>query len=128
MTDPSQPIRRLYLLTAAFGVLGAIVCLARFGTREALAFLMGAAASLANLWVYDYMSRGIAPGGEPKKPWQAGAFITRYLLLVAGGYALVKGLNVNPLTVILGLLASTAAVLSSSIFELLHSFLRRETP
>lgn len=126
MTDPTQPIRRLYLLTGAFGLLGTAFCLARFGPREALAFLMGALASLGNLWVYDYMSRSIAPGEEPKKPWQAGAFITRYLLLVAGGYALVKALHVNPLTVILGLLASTAAALASSIFELLQSFFHRE--
>jgi hypothetical protein len=127
MTDPSKPIQRLYLLTAAFGLLGAIFCLARFGTRESFAFLMGALASLGNLWVYDYMSRGIAPGTDPKKPWQASAFISRYLLLVAGGYALVKVLGVNPLTVILGLLASTAAVLASSILELIQSFFERDT-
>jgi hypothetical protein len=114
-------IRRLYWLTIAFGLIGFVSYFAVFGSIPAVAFLLGAAASLGNLWLFDWLSRAIAPGTTSRKPWQAGTFITRYLLFFAVGYVIVKGLGVNPLPVVLGLLASTAAVLMSSIFELVAS-------
>lgn len=126
-TEPS--IRRLYLLTDAFGVAGFLV-LALWpsqGLKVASAFLLGAVASHGNLYLFHYLTRAISPGGGEKKPWEARAFISRYLLLFAGGYVIVKTLSVNPLAVVLGLLASTAAVVVSSISELFQSFFTRST-
>ena len=118
MTDEDAvlSVRRLYWLTAGFGVLGFLSYTVAQGVRPALAFLLGSFGSAGNLWLFERMTRGISPGDRSKKPATAGAFAIRYVLLFSVGYVIVKGLGVNPLAVILGLLASTAAVLASSIF------------
>jgi hypothetical protein len=113
-------LRRLYWLTALFGLIGFVWYFAVQGPRPGAAFFLGALGSFGNLWLFEGMTRGIAPGEHSRKPWQAGAFVSRYLLLFLAGYAIVKGLGVNPLPVLLGLLSSTAAILTSTIFELLH--------
>jgi ATP synthase I subunit len=112
-------IHRVYRLTILFGVLGAAAFSWLRGPREGLAFALGALGSFGNLWLFHRLSFSIAPGEVSRKPWQASAFIGRYFILFALGYVIVKGLGVNPLPVVLGLFASTAAVLTSSIFELL---------
>ena len=119
-------VRRLYWLTIAFGLIGFVSYFAVLGPLPAAGFLLGALGSFGNLWLFDWLSRAIAPG-TARKPWQAGTFITRYLLFFAVGYVIVKGLGVNPLPVVFGLLASTAAALVSSIFELLASLLGSRT-
>lgn len=116
-------VRRLYWLTAAFGVIGFVSYFVLVGVVPAVAFLLGAAGSFGNLWLFDWLSGAVAPGTMSRKPWQAGAFVTRYLLFFAAGYVIVKALNVNPLPVIFGLLASTVAVLMSSILDLFGSLL-----
>ena len=121
----SVSVRRLYRLTLAVGVLGAAAFGWTEGAREALAFGLGASGSFGNLWLFHRLSVSIAPGEGSGKPWQAGAFIGRYLVLFAAGYVIVKGLDVNPLPVVLGLFASTAAVLASSIIDLLQNLLSR---
>lgn len=112
---------RLYRLTILFGILGAAAFSWLQGPREALAFALGALGSFGNLWLFHRLSVSIAPGQGSGKPWQAGAFAGRYLILFAAGYVIVKGLGVNPLPVVLGLFVSTAAVLTSSIIELLQN-------
>ncbi|MBV8907052.1 MAG: ATP synthase subunit I [Acidobacteriia bacterium] len=116
-------IGQLYRYTALIAVLGFVWYFRLEGPRSAVAFLLGAGVSLGNLWLFDWLSRAIAPTGSPRKPWQAGAFLARYLILFTAGYVIVKALGVNPLAVVLGLFASTAAVLLSSAIELLHSIL-----
>ncbi|HMF75818.1 MAG TPA: ATP synthase subunit I [Bryobacteraceae bacterium] len=116
-------VRQLYWLTTGFGVLGFLCYLTLQGARPAFAFLLGALGAAGNLWLFERMTRGIAPGDQSKKPAQAGAFAIRYVLLFSLGYVIVKSLGVNPLAVILGLLASTAAVLTSSLVELAQGFL-----
>jgi hypothetical protein len=116
-------VRRIYWWTAAFGVIGFVSYFVVGGAVPAIAFVLGAAGSFGNLWLFDWLSRAVAPGTTARKPWQAGAFVTRYLLFFAAGYVIVKALNVNPLPVIFGLMASTAAVLMSSILELFGSLL-----
>jgi len=86
-----------------------------------LAFFLGALGSFGNLWLFHWLSRAIAPGESSRKPWQAGAFIGRYLILFTLGYVIVKGLGVNPLPVVFGLFASTAAILFSSAVEIVQS-------
>jgi len=110
-----------YRLTILFGILGAAAFGWLKGPQEGLAFALGALGSFGNLWLFDRLSVGIAPGEGSKKPWEAGAFVGRYIILFAAGYVIVKGLGVNPLPVVLGLFASTAAVLTSSIVELIQN-------
>jgi ATP synthase I subunit len=121
----SLSVRQLYRLTIVVGILGAAAFSWVQGPREGLAFALGGLGSFGNLWLFHRLSLSIAPGEASGKPWQASAFIGRYILLFAAGYVIVKGLDVNPLPVILGLFASTAAVLTSSIVELLQNLLSR---
>jgi hypothetical protein len=114
-------IERLYALTLGFGVLGFVLYWPLVGFVPALAFLLGALGSFGNLWLFHWLARAMEPGTKSKKPWQAGAFIGRYLILFTLGYVIVKALGVNPLPVVFGLFASTAAVLFSSAVELVQS-------
>jgi ATP synthase I chain len=116
-------LRRLYLLTAMVAILGFVWYFARQGPRSALGFLLGAAISFGNLWLFDWLARAIAPAGAPPKPWKAGAFVGRYLILFTAGYVIVNALGVNPLPVVLGLFASTAAVLVAITLELFENLL-----
>lgn len=116
-------VSQLYRWTALIGVLGFVWYLRAEGPRSALAFLLGAAISFGNLWLFNWLARALGPGSTSRKPWQASAFVARYLILFTAGYVIVKALGVNPLAVVLGLFASTAAVLLSSVIELLQSFL-----
>jgi hypothetical protein len=112
-------IRKIYLLTGIFGLIGFVCYLWYEGVRSAAAFELGAAASLGNLWLFDWVSGSIAPDAASRKPWQAAAYFARYAILLAIGYGIVKALNVSPLAVVLGLLTNAAAVLASLIVELI---------
>ncbi len=113
--------RRLYWLTALFGLIGFVSYFFVAGLRPALGFGLGSLGSYGNLAVFDWLARGLAPGERQRKPWQAGAFATRYLLLFTAGYVIVKALSISPLAVILGLLSSTAAAIVWSAVELFGS-------
>ena len=119
----AMSVRQLYQLTVAVSILGTVAFFISYGFRPALAFLLGAAVSLGNLWLFSRLARAIEPGDRQQKPWEAGAFIGRYLILFTFGYVIVKALGVSPLPVVLGLFASTAAVLFSSMLELVGSAL-----
>ena len=119
-----RSMRRLYLLTGAFALAGFIWYFGEHGAREAFGFLIGAVGSFGNLWLFNWLSRSIAPGDRRRSPWQTSLFIGRYLGLFLVGYATVNALDVSPLAVLFGLLASTAAALASSIFELIQGFRR----
>lgn len=120
-------MKRLYRLTAGFAVLGAICEWVAAGPRDAVGFLLGALGSIANLWTFDFLSGAIAPGERKIKPWPASLFVGRYIILVAAGYATVKTLDVRPLAVLLGLLVSTAAALTSAILDLIQGLFERRS-
>jgi ATP synthase I chain len=92
------------------------------GPRPALGFLLGAMGSFGNLYLFVWLSREISPTVTARRPWKAGAFVARYVLLVTVGYVIVNALGVNALAVILGLFSSTAAVLFSSTIEIVQGF------
>jgi ATP synthase I chain len=120
--DLTQSLRRLYWLTASFGMMGFVSYFWLQGPRPAFGFLLGALSSFGNLWLFVWLSRAISPTGAPRRPWKAGAFVARYVILVTIGYVIVNALNVNVLAVILGLFSSTAAVLLSSTIEIVQGF------
>lgn len=124
-SDAELLIQRTYWAGLIIGILGFVAYFGLQGWRPATAFGLGALASMGNLWLFEKLTHTIEPakdGEEPRKnPWQAGLFVIRYFLLLTFGYAIVKTLGVNALAVILGLLTNTAAVLTSSILELLQS-------
>src|SRR4051812_47722215 len=96
--DADSAIRHTRRATAAIGALGTAVYLCFDDWKAALAFLLGAFGSLGNLWLFDWLARGISPeGSTARKPWQAGAFMARQIILVGFGYAIVKALGINAL-------------------------------
>ncbi|MBV9154846.1 MAG: ATP synthase subunit I [Acidobacteriaceae bacterium] len=118
--DLNVSIRRLYWLTALFGALGFVWYFWLQGPRSAFGFALGALGSFGNLWLFEWLSRALGPEQSGRKPWRAGAFIARYVILFLIAYVIVNALGVNLLPVLLGLLASTAAVLTSSIIEIIQ--------
>ena len=125
--DLRQSVLRLYWLTAFFGLLGFVWYFWARGALEAFGFALGASGSVGNLWLFSWLSRAIAATDTARKPWQAGLFIGRYLVLFLVGYSIVQGLGVNPLAVVLGLFASTAAVLAASIIEIIQGLLGKQS-
>src|SRR5581483_3460093 len=125
--DLTQSLRRLYWLTAWFGVIGFASYFWALGPRFALGFGLGALSSFGNLWLFDWLSRAIAPDEKSRKPWLAGAYVGRYLILFVAGYVIVKALDVNPLAVVLGLLASTAGVLTMSVIEIIQGLFGKQS-
>src|ERR1700756_4056968 len=117
-------VGRLYFLTLAFGVIGFVLYWVLVGFISGLAFLLGALGSFGNLWLFHWLARAMEPGERSRKPWQAGAFVGRYLILFTLGYVIVKALGVNPLPVVFGLFASTAAVIFSSVADLVQRLFR----
>lgn len=127
MTDEelSRYLRRLYRLMTLFAVIGSVCYVALQRPLSALGFLLGVLGSFGNLWLFNWLSRAMAAGDGPRKAWQSGAFVSRYLILFALGYVIVKGLGVSPLPVVFGLFASTAAVIVSATFEIIGTLFRR---
>ena len=113
--DFTRSVRQLYWLTGLFGAAGFVWYFWFAGARPAFGFALGAVGSFGNLWLFNWLSCVIGPGKTARKPWGAAAFIGRYLILFLAGYSIVKTLGVSPLAVVLGLFASTAAVLTLSI-------------
>ncbi len=122
MTDDlSRSLHRLYWFMGCFAVIGFLWYLRHQGPTWGLAFLLGVLGSFGNLWLFNWLSGAIAPGSASRRPWQAGAFVLRYFLLFSMGYVIVQVLDVNPLPVVLGLFASTAAVLVSGTIEIVQN-------
>jgi hypothetical protein len=127
VTEPQAAliVRRIYWFALGFGLIGFVAYFALQGWRPAAGFALGALGSVGNLWLFERLAHSIEPaaaGETPKKPWQAGIFVTRYIVLILVGYAIVRALGVDPLAVILGLLTNAAAVLTSTVLELLQNF------
>lgn len=126
MTDSAlnAAVRRLYWLTGLFGIIGFVSYSCFESIRSALAFGLGVGGSLGNLWLFDWLAGAISSRDQVRKPWSAGLFISRYAVLFFAGYVIVKALKVSGLAVVLGLLASTAAVLFLLIAEMIQTLLR----
>lgn len=123
--DLNRSLARLYRLMVLFAGIGFIWCFHLEGLLPAIGFLLGVVGSFGNLWLFSWLSRAMGPGEGNRKPWQAGTFISRYFLLFAAGYVIVKGLGVSPLPVVFGLFASTAAILISATFEIIQGLFTR---
>ena len=111
----------MYWLMGSFAILGFIWYLGHQGAKPGLAFLLGVLGSFGNLWLFNWITGAIAPGHAARKPWRAGAFVLRYLILFAVGYVIVEALDVSPLPVVFGLFASTAAVMASATIDIVQS-------
>ena len=119
----ARTMRQFYALTAFFGLIGFVSYFCLQGARPAFGFLLGSLGSLGNLWLFGWLAHSISPGATTPRRWQPALFIARYLVLFTVGYVIVNALGVSPLAVILGLLASTAAILAVGVIEIFQNFL-----
>ncbi len=111
-------IRRLMVWLA---VLGTAALGLWKGPAWAAGFLAGALAAMLNFRWLERVAAGLDPARGTRRLRWAVLFGLRYVLLGAGGYAIVKVFGFSGLAILTGLLAAAAAVLAELIYELLHA-------
>ena len=110
-------LERVKVFTIFIGLAGAMVVLLWWGSMAAVGFLIGAGMSLVTLRSWIRISDGIGSGLKPSVAASAVFLTLRYVVIAALIYAIVNVLGITPLAMIVGLLASFAAV----ILELLYT-------
>ncbi|MGA3026801.1 MAG: ATP synthase subunit I [Bryobacteraceae bacterium] len=117
-TDPYRTIvGRIVWLTVCIGGSGAIAGFIWKGPRFGAGFLLGAALSLASFWRWKKVVDALGSGGKPRRAW---VWLLRFAALAGAAYVIVKYLEVTPLAVFTGLLASAGAALMAAIYELIY--------
>ena len=120
MTDDfyDRALRRIKVLTAAVGLVGAAATSVAWGRREAVGFLAGSAVSYLNFELLSGLSGVMGASGNKQKGW--GVLIAlRYVILGVAVYVIVRVLGITPVAVLAGLLAAFAAVLLEILYELI---------
>jgi hypothetical protein len=98
-------------------VAGAAVLVPWRGVPDALGFLGGGLFSLVSLRAWIRVSDSLGTRIKPPAAGLAGVFLAvRYVLIALAIYAIVNLLGISPVAMIVGLLASFAAV----VIELLY--------
>ena len=110
-------LERVKIFTIFIGLAGAMAVLLGWGSMAAVGFLIGAGMSLVTLRSWIRISDGIGAGLKPSVAASAVFLTLRYVVIAALIYAIVNVLGITPLAMIVGLLASFAAV----ILELLYT-------
>jgi len=110
-------LERVKIFTIFIGLAGAMAVLLWWGSMAAVGFLIGAGMSLVTLRSWIRISDGIGAGLKPSVAASAVFLTLRYVVIAALIYAIVNVLGITPLAMIVGLLASFAAV----ILELLYT-------
>jgi hypothetical protein len=117
-------IPRIQRYALICGVAGTVITLLTRNAREAAGFLAGALLSLVTIESWSRVAANLNPeqGGNRRPALASGVFLAvRYLVIGACIYGIVKVLGVTPVTILLGLLVSFAAVL----VEILRQFSRK---
>src|SRR5215469_6669808 len=123
--DPEQlfldrALARIHRLIASLGSAGIIAAWIYGGWRWSVGFMLGAGASWLNFrWLKQLAnSLGQAAGGKPARARMAVLLGLRYLLLGAGGYAIVNFTALSLAAGLIGLFVPVAAVILEILFEL----------
>ncbi len=130
MTDPApadeerfyrRAMRRIYLNLLWLSLAGALAAGWRYGTAEALGFLLGAGASALNFrWLHRLVD-SLGPGGPPPGKGLGAVLSLRYFLFAVAGYVIVKYFEVNLMAALLGLFVAVAAVFVEVLYELIYA-------
>ena len=108
MVDISE--QRVLRITLVLGAIGTIAVLARYGVRDALGFLVGAALSYLSFQSWVRLAATIGDSGKRPATGSTIFLMLRYVLIGVAIYAIVKGLGSTPEAPIVGLLVSFAAL------------------
>ena len=117
----TRSVGRIYRLMAVFAAAGVVVLLPWRGWSWSLGFALGAAASWLNFhWLRKLVnSLGQAAAGKPPRKRTAVMLGLRYLLLGAGGYAILNYSDLSLAAALAGLFVSAAAVIVEIVYQLI---------
>ena len=116
--DYGRATRRLYWLTVAIAFVASLVGFAYWGCPVGLGLALGGVVSLANLWLWDSLGKMLAGKAGKGSSILAILMAGRLLALFAGGYVIVKYLEVDVLAGVAGLLSSALAALIEIVLEI----------
>jgi ATP synthase I chain. len=116
--DYGRATRRLYWLTVAIAFVASLVGFAYWGRPVGLGLALGGVVSLANLWLWDSLGKMLAGKAGKGSSILAILMAGRLLALFAGGYVIVKYLEVDVLAGVAGLLSSALAALIEIVLEI----------
>ena len=102
--------QRVLRITLVLAAIGTLAVLAKFGVRDALGFLIGAALSYLSLRSWVRLAETIGASGKRPATGSAVFLSLRYVLIGLVIYATIKGLGSTPGALIVGLLVSFAAL------------------
>jgi len=112
---------RMIVFMAVMSIAGVLVLLAWQGWRWGLGFALGAVASWLNFrWLKKLVdSLGQAAAGKRLKNRAAVLLGLRYVLLAAGGYAILRFSEISLTAALVGLFVSAAAVIIEILYQLI---------
>ncbi len=102
--------RRVARLTVFLGAIGTIAVLARFGVRDAIGFLAGAALSYFSYRSWVRLAETVGVSGEAPATGSAVFLALRYVLIGVAIYVMIRVLGSTPGALIVGLLVSFTAL------------------
>ena len=114
MGDPGPFLARLYRLSAALLLPGAILALVVRGWPAAAGFLAGGAVGLVPFWTWQMAAPGIAPGRRRILIWTL--MFLKYVLLGGAFFFLYRAWHVNLVSLAAGITVPGLAVLLLGLF------------
>ena len=115
-----RALERIWKAMFAIGAGGAIVVWAWRGWEWGVGFLLGSAASALNFrWIKQMVEAlGVESPTRQRVAVLAGL---RYLILAAGGYAILNYSSISIAAALAGIFVSVAAVILEIVFELIYA-------
>jgi hypothetical protein len=112
---------RMIVFMAVMSIAGVLVLLAWQGWRWGVGFALGAVASWLNFrWLKKLVdSLGQAAAAKRLKNRAAVLLGLRYVLLAAGGYAILRFSEISLTAALVGLFVSAAAVILEILYQLI---------
>jgi hypothetical protein len=110
-----------WMLTLA--AIGTVAVWFHGGWRWSAGFLAGSLVSYLSFRGLQRVAQSLGPATEAKPPRARVAILmgVRYLLLAAGGYAIVRFSTLSLTAALLGLFVSAAAVILEILYELIYA-------
>lgn len=118
MDISNQRVLRLTLLLAAAGALAVLV---KFGAKDALGFMVGAALSWLSFRSWTKLAGSVGESGRAPALGSAWFLALRYVLIGVAIYVMIGFLGSTPGVLIVGLLTSFAALVLELLWGALGS-------
>jgi hypothetical protein len=126
LDDPlfhDRALGRIARFMLALAAIGTAAVWFHGGWRWSSGFLIGALVSYLSFRGFERVANSLGPNAAAKPPRARVAILmgVRYLLLAAGGYAIVRFSTLSLKAALLGLFLSAAAVMLEILYELIYA-------